>query len=189
MYKQDVRVEGLTATVDMLASTYAAVRPAGTPEGRPGMALSSVPVGRVRLDHVWLDMSCEVGIEPLGALVFNYLHAGAIHYSLGGEELAIVAGDIYLTADPELPYTARFGPHECTVAVVPSAVVHEVAQGAPGSHDWPIRFTGLGPVSPIAGERWKQVLSYVWTLARTSPNLAAQPLVAASAPACSSLRP
>lgn len=181
MNKQDIRVDGLSATVDMLATTYAAVRPTAVPEGRPGMALSSAPVGQVRLDHVWLDMSCEVGIDPLEALVFNYLHAGAIHYSVGGEELDIGAGDIYLTADPDLPYTARFGPHECTVAVVSPAVVHEVAQGAPGRHEWPIRFTGLGPVSPAAGERWKQTLSYVWTLARTGPGLATQPLVAASA--------
>jgi AraC-like DNA-binding protein len=164
----------------VLSELYADVRIA--PRGpRRGLRMTSAPAGPVRFDRVTFAMDVQARGIPLGRLIFGRLASGRVSHASGGPERHFGAGDAFLVAQPEHPYTAGTQDGDFELAIMPPDLPSRVAATAPGRRPEPVRFTGYEPVSPQAARLWTSTYGYVRDTVLTDPDAAAHPLVASSA--------
>lgn len=119
-------------------------------------------------------------VEPLRQLVITRLTTGRVDRRCGGADKRYDAGDLFITADPDLSYTATWSSGEILNCVIDPALLARVAAPAPGRRPQPIRFTGLDPHTPAAAEHWWATRNYVADLLH-NPTAAAVPLLVDSA--------
>lgn len=165
----------------VLSGSYANMRVDGRGQWS-GMWLSQAALTpAVRFDHCRFTMSFAADVNPLGALLFSTLGAGRAAYASGGSERLYQAGQVYLVAEPERPFTTKVEDTDGEVAVIDLALPGQVADTAPGRTQQPVRITGYEPVSPHAARQWQNTYAYIRDTVLASPEAGAQPLVAASA--------
>lgn len=166
----------------LLSSGYQTMRINGAGQ-RGGLRMTRVSLGpSARLDHnVFTGMSFDVTQgAPLGVLAVGYLRGGGAAVNSDGSARSYGPGDIFLAPLPGHPYTAAAADPEIEVTVLDPALLGQVAGTAPGRAAPPVRFTGYDPVSPQAAQAWRDTSAYVRGAVLTSPDAAAQPLVASS---------
>jgi AraC-like DNA-binding protein len=147
-----------------------------------GMRLSLATLTpAVRFDHFRFALSFAAHVNPVGALLFSTLGAGRAGYASGRGERLYQAGQVYLAAQPEDPFTITIENTDGEMAVIDPALPSQVADTAPGRTRQPVRITGYEPVSAHAARQWQHTYAYIRDTVLASPDAAAQPLVAASA--------
>ena len=166
----------------VLSGSYAGMRIAARGQ-RGGLSMTrSVLSPQVRLDHGRAALAFDITAgSPLGVLAIVCQRGGQAAYRSDGSERRYGPGDVYLTLQPDHHYTATLDHADTEVAVLDSALLSQVAGTAPGRARQPVRFTGYEPVSGRAAQTWKTASAYVRGTVLASPEMAAQPLVAAGA--------
>lgn len=145
------------------------------------LRLSQLWVGSVRLDQVRFAMDGEAEAEPAGALIFGHVTSGSVSFGSAGSERSLGPGDVFLAAQPEHRYTARIRHTHAELAVVDPSLANQVAITALGYSPEPVRFTGYHSVSAQAARSWKRTYAYARSQAKSSPGVAAHPLLAGNA--------
>ena len=113
------------------------------------MRLERAAAGPAQLHHVTFAMDFAADASPLGALVFGQLNSGLVSNGSSGSERRLRPGDVFLTAQPDAPYTATTQDTEVELAIIDPALPSQVADTGPGR-----RFTGYEPGSPPAAQLW-----------------------------------
>jgi AraC-like DNA-binding protein len=172
--------EDMELAEHVLSGAYAGLRISARGHRR-GLRMTHATAGPVRFDHVTLAMSMRVRGIPLGNLIFGRLASGRVSHVSDGSERRYRAGDAFLVAQPEHPYTAQTEDGDFELAILQPDLPSRVAATAPGRRQQPVRFTGYEPVSPLAGRLWASTYAYVRGTVLADPDAAAHSLVASSA--------
>lgn len=117
--------------------------------------------GTFALEAVEQFNHLDFGVDPLRRIVVTRVSTALVERRCGRAEGRYAAGDLFLMADPDLPYTARWSPGEILNCVIDPALLTRVAAPAPGRRPEPIRLTGLDPRSPAAAAHWWNTRRYV----------------------------
>jgi AraC-like DNA-binding protein len=170
----------LEAVRRLLIDTYGPMR-IDAPAEPHGLRLSRLWMGPIRLDRISFTMDGHAEADPLGVLVFGHVTSGSVSYASEGNERPQGPGDVFLTAQPEHPYTASIQHLHVELAIIDPSLVDQVAATSLGHSPEPVRFTGYRAVSPQAARSWRRTYKYVREQARAAPGLAGHPLVAGNA--------
>jgi AraC-like DNA-binding protein len=168
--EQVVEAMDLDAAHELLSAAYGRMR-LSAGEQRSTLRMASRTVGPVRFDQLGGHLGLEVDSEPMGTYLFGYLASGRIWYNSGGGDRFYSAGDAFLTALPDRPYTAGAEDPQASMVVFSQATVDEVAENA--------RFDGFLPVSPQAAAAWRSTCVHLQN--ELLPVFEDNPLVVANA--------
>ncbi|PPK67124.1 AraC-like DNA-binding protein [Actinokineospora auranticolor] len=163
----------------VLSDSYATVRIRAR-GARCGMWMTSVPVGGVRLDGVGFRMGFDAEVAPLGKYVFSELESGRVACGAGGAWRRYGAGDVFLPAQPDLPYRAAVDDGVFRVAVIEPATLEHVAR-TESDRSGPIRVTGHEAVSAAAAAYWRSTCRHLRDDLLANPEVLAHPLVVGNA--------
>jgi AraC-like DNA-binding protein len=168
----------------MLASAYGRMRISATRGQRHTLRLAQDRLGPIRLDDVSFTMGFHADGTPLGTLVFGHVTAGLIRNSSDGTERCWGPGQVFLTAQPDHPYTSTIEDSHAEMAIIDPALLNQVADGErDGGRAWgarqPVRFTGYEPISPRAAQRWRSTYAYLRDTVLAQPAQPAQPVTGA----------
>jgi AraC-like DNA-binding protein len=178
---EPIEVTDLERAEHILSSIYTSMRiDAGGQRG--GMRLAQAPLSpSARLDHVSFSMGITVQGTPLGVVHINHLRSGRAAYSTDGSSRSYGTGGVFLAVHPEDPYTARSEDADVQVAVIEPTLLSRIADAQPRRAQLPVRFTGYEPVSASAAQAWKSTSAFIRNTILASPDMAASPMVTASA--------
>ena len=169
---------GTEATEQFLSDTYARVRiRAGT--GPCGFRSGSVTVGAARLDRMEFRTCFEADVDPMGRYVFAQVHAGSLAVRSAEGERRYQAGDVFLTAQPDVTHHSMIADSALTVTTLDTVLIAQVVQNEPG-RDERVRFTGLDPVSAQAAGTWRKISTSTHDTVLANPETMAHPLVASN---------
>jgi AraC-like DNA-binding protein len=138
-----------------------------------------VDAGPFALETLEQFADLRLDSDPLHRVIVTRSSTAWVERRCGPADRRYAAGDLFLTADPDLPYTATWS-GEALNCVLDPALLARVAATAPGRLPEPIRFTSLDPCSPAAAAYWWSTRCYVADLVG-SPEAAAVPLLVTSA--------
>lgn len=145
------------------------------------MRYERTDAGPVAVDSLMQSGTLDFTIEPVDLrLVVTRMSSARLERACGGEDRRYAAGDTFIMAYPELPYTVRYHPGGARNCVLDPAVLSRVAATAPGRRPEPLRFTSLDARSPEAAANWWAAHAYV-TGVLESPEASVAPLVVAGA--------
>lgn len=122
-------------------------------------------------------MSVEHTSQPLGQLLIGRVLDGSIERRTDGQSVSAVAGDSFLIAQPDRPYTVEWDDVRLQMTCVGSAALAAVAPRA----GTPVRFTALEPVSAASARQMNKTVDFVTRDVLTNPAAATSPLVVGSA--------
>jgi AraC-like DNA-binding protein len=176
--EQVIETVGTEAAEQFLSDTYARVRihTRGAPSG---LRAGSVTIGAARFDRLEFRMNFDADVEPMGRYVFAQLHSGSLALRSAGRERRYLAGDIFLTAHPDVTHRSSIEDGTLTVTMLDPALIAQVAQNEPG-RDELVRFTALDPISPRAAATWQTICDITHDTVRANPDMVVHPLVAAN---------
>ncbi|GAA0927235.1 helix-turn-helix transcriptional regulator [Virgisporangium aurantiacum] len=117
--------------------------------------------GPFALESVEQFNHLDFAVDPLRLLVIARVSTARMERCCGRVDGRYAADDLFLVADPDLPYTLRWLPGAITCCVMDPGLLARVASPAPGRRPEPIRFTGLDPCSPAAAAHWWNTRRYV----------------------------
>ncbi|WP_328473832.1 helix-turn-helix domain-containing protein [Actinoplanes sp. NBC_00393] len=151
-----------------------------TEHERPAMRYQRTEAGPLALDTLVQTATMDFAIEPLdGRLVVTRSSSARLERTCADTAGRYEAGDLFLMAYPDEPYTVSFHPGGARNCVIDPALLHRVAANAPGRKPQPLRFTSLDPHSPQAAADWWATYAYVSGLLESPQPVA--PLVVAHA--------
>jgi AraC-like DNA-binding protein len=178
---EPIEVTDLDRIEHILSGIHASMRiDAGGQRG--GMRLTRAPLSpSARLDHIRFSMSFTVKGTALGVVHINHLRSGRAAYGTVGGSRSYGPGDVFLAVQPEDPYTARSEDADVQVAVIEPTLLSRIADAQPRRAQPPVRFTGYEPISAPAAQAWKSTSAYIRNTILASPEMAASPMVTASA--------
>ncbi|QLQ38421.1 helix-turn-helix transcriptional regulator [Micromonospora robiginosa] len=146
----------------------------------PRLRLDAVAVSpAARLDQITFGFRFHVRAEALGALVICHIGSGRLAYHpADGERTTYGPGDAFVPVQPERGFTADCAEADFRTTVLDPALLHSIAETAPGRRPEPVRFTSHAPLSADAAGTWDAVHAY----ARETVGLGVtgEPLVAGS---------
>ena len=169
-----VEIDEPDAVEDYLLQIYGSLR-VGAGGGRLGLTSQDAQLGRLRLQRMQFvgDVTVDVSVDQLGAHAIVGVTGGSIEQSNGGP---CAPGDVFVPAQPEEPYSAKWSCYAATVALIdPDDITMVVGLSASGA---PVRFTSYRATSRDAGRRWIALNHFVWSEILGHPS-ASSPLVAA----------
>jgi AraC-like DNA-binding protein len=123
-------------------------------------------------------MSVEHVAEPLGYPLIGRVLRGKIERQTDGETVRAGLGDMFLVAQPDRPYTARWDNVGLQIIRVRPAVLAEVA-GVPKAGK--LRFTSLVPKSPASARNLAATVDFIARELLASPEAADSPLLISGA--------
>ncbi|GGU23644.1 helix-turn-helix transcriptional regulator [Lentzea flava] len=168
--EQVVEAMDLDAVHELLSAAYGRMRLNGGQQ-RASLRMASRAFGSIRFDQLGGHVGVEVDSEPPGAHLFGYLRSGRIWYRSDGEDRFHTAGDAFLTAPADSPFTAGAEDPQADMVMFGQDVVDEVADN--------VRFEGCFPISPRAAAAWQSTCEYLRH--DLLPVFADNPLVVANA--------
>jgi AraC-like DNA-binding protein len=127
-----------------------------------------------RVDDAQLPSDLSFEVAHLDALAVTELRTGTIERNCGGVTGRLTAGDVVISAQPGLPYTAST--HQVRVRTT-TLNLAELDRVAGPAQDGPVRFTSLQPVSVAAAQHWVDVTDYLSAGLLANPEARAQPLL------------
>lgn len=130
--------------------------------------------GPFRVDDVQLPSDLGFSVPHLGALAIVQLRTGRMERDHGGATGRLAAGDVFISAQPGLPYTATT--HQVRARAT-TLNLTELDRVAVPEGDGPVRFTSFRPVSPAAARHWTDVTDYLSGGLLANPEARAQPLL------------
>ncbi|MEV0384696.1 helix-turn-helix transcriptional regulator [Nonomuraea sp. NPDC050643] len=114
-------------------------------------------------------------VEPLHAYIVSQTVTARLERTCDGVGSRYVPGDVFLLNQPHLPYAVRRLPGRSSATILDPALLDQVADSGPERRAWPIRFTGLDPISPAGAAYWRSTCAYVTELL-ANPVATALPL-------------
>jgi AraC-like DNA-binding protein len=137
--------------------------------------------GRFSVASLAHTMSVEHSAQPLGYLLLGRVLHGGAERRTGGDVLQAGQGDLFLIAQPELPYTIRWDSMELQLTRIDQdALTQLVGDTTPDAVGRPL-FTGLEAVSPAAARHCAKVLDFLTGDILPDPDALASPLIVGSA--------
>lgn len=155
--------------VDAMRSTFTAAygnrMRIGGDGDRLRMRYQRTEAGPVALDTLLQTATMDFEIEPVQQrLVVTRATSARLERRCAGSDGRYEAGDTFLMAYPDRPYTVRFHPGGAHNCVLDPAVLNRVAATAPGRRPEPLRFLSLEPRSRRAAADWWATHAYVSTV-------------------------
>ncbi|MFI7388278.1 helix-turn-helix transcriptional regulator [Streptomyces sp. NPDC049813] len=158
----------IEATEEFLSQAYAQMR--------IGNGTTDSSRARIRRDAMAGD------VTPLGRICLCVVHDGTIQdHGFAGVEDAFGPGDVVSFAPPELPYQNRICGARYNITMLDPALLNQVAATAPHAAAGPVRLTGHRPTSEGAAQHLRRTIVHVREHVLHVPEVAAQPLAAATA--------
>ncbi|MBM7864824.1 helix-turn-helix transcriptional regulator [Lentzea nigeriaca] len=168
--EQIVELTDLDEAQHVLSAAYGTMRIDGGRE-RSWMRMASRQLGSIRFDDVRGLIGLEVTSEPQQSYIFGHLESGRVRYRTNRDECLVAPGDAFLTAQPDLPYTAAIEDPRAMLVMVDQSVVDGVVDGA--------RFGGGQAVSACDAEAWRSTCVHLRD--QVLVGFAHEPLVVANA--------
>jgi AraC-like DNA-binding protein len=140
-------------------------------DGQGRFALQRQVLGPIELHHTTLGTRFTADMDDLPFLVVGRVNGGTMSVESARGVIANGPGDVFLSDVCDRPYRTWVDDLDLDMVVLDPALVAEAAGTMPC-------FTGNQPLSPSAGRRWGETLSYVrdhvlGTAAMRAPLLAA----------------
>ncbi|GAA2341083.1 AraC family transcriptional regulator [Streptomyces kunmingensis] len=169
-------------TEEFLSKAYARMRIGnGTPDASRAQIRRDTMPG-VSVDELDLDFDMNYAVTPLGKICLCVVHEGTIQdHGFAGVEDAFGPGDVVSFAPPELPYQGRICGARYNITMLDPALLSQVAGNDPNAKPGPVRLTGHRPTSAAGAQHLKRTIIHVRDAVLGDPEVAAQPLVAATA--------
>lgn len=172
---------------DFLVTAYGAQMRFRRADDRQIFRHRRTDAGSFALESVEQSDTVRLASGPLRMIVITRSTTATVERSSGPSDRRYAAGDLFLTADPQLSHTATWSGAVQNCVLDPDLLAR-VAAPAPGRRPEPIRFTTLDPRSPDAAAYWWATRCHVAELmgnaeAASAPLLidsAAQMLAAAT---------
>ncbi|MHC3472219.1 helix-turn-helix transcriptional regulator [Streptomyces sp. 7R007] len=172
--------DDLGRTEAFLSRAYARMRIGNDSAGTSRAHIDRTATDSFSVDELDLDFSMSYAVTPLGRICLCLVHEGTIQdHRYQGVEDSFGPGDVVSFAPPELPYAGRICAARYNITMLDPDLLAQVAGPAPGSR--PVRLTGHRPHSGAAGQRLRDTIGYLRDHVLAVPDLAEQPLVAATA--------
>jgi AraC-like DNA-binding protein len=172
-----------TADIDLiehaLNDSYGRMRIDARGERR-GMRLSTAALGPVRLDELDFRMSLHADIAPRRTTFIVQLTAGKARYISTDGDRRYGQGDLFVTGHHEMAYDVTVEQARIEIAILPPALLSQVADIEPRAVTRPVRITGADPVSAAAVRTWETTSAYVRGIALAA-DAGVQPLLIATA--------
>lgn len=140
--------------VEFLASAYGTGLRTGRLAGGDRLRHRRLEAGGFAVDTMHLPLKASWTVDPLGCLVVARVDGGRVERECGGVSNRYRIGDVYLVADPALPYRGHTDGTEAQTSMLDMSVFAQVVDSTPGRVPRPVRFTGFEPVSAAAGRLW-----------------------------------
>ncbi|GLY77748.1 helix-turn-helix transcriptional regulator [Actinoallomurus iriomotensis] len=148
---------------------------------RPRFRFVRVDAGPFTVDELQMPADLDFDADAVGRLIVTRIDAGAIERRSAGSRERFAAGEIYVSARPDLPYSARTLGLEAQTVTLDLSLLRHVAGAPDGEAPGPLRFDDFRPVTPAAAENWKRTAAYVTERLLTNAEAAAQPLIIGNA--------
>jgi AraC-like DNA-binding protein len=172
--RQEFETTDTEAAEEYLSRAYGTrVRLAGELGGQV-LRHSRADAGSFRVDDVQLPSDLGFAVPHLGALAVVELRTGTMECDSGGVTGRLAAGDVFVSAQPGLPYTATTHQVRSRATTLNLAEVDRVAGP---EKEGPVRFTSFQPVSAAAARHWADVTDYVRGGLLANPEASAHPLL------------
>jgi AraC-like DNA-binding protein len=168
--EQVVELTDLDAAQQALSAAYGMLR-VDSGRKRPWMRMASQSLGSIRFDDVVGRVEMEITGEPQQRYIFGHLDAGRLRYRVNDEERLVAPGEVFLTAQPGLPYKAAIDDPRTMLVVVDQSVVDGVVGG--------VRFDGCRVASLRAAASWRSTCVHLRD--QVLPVFEDEPLVVANA--------
>lgn len=141
-----------------------------------GLALRHYRAGApsFQVDDALLPSDLSFTVAHLGVLSVVELRTGTMERQCGGVTGRLAAGDVVISAQPGVPYTASTHQVQVRATTLDLTELGRVAGPMP---DGPVRFTSLQPVSAAAARHWVDVTGYLSAGLLANPEARNQPLL------------
>ncbi|BFU47368.1 helix-turn-helix transcriptional regulator [Krasilnikovia sp. MM14-A1004] len=173
-----VELTDADAIEHLLSGAYSTMRVRSSQP--PRLRYHRLDAGTFALDTFEQTAVLDVRVEPLQTIVVDRATTACVDARRRGCAGRYDAGDVFLAALPDQPYTARVMPGRIDVCVIDLALVTRVAATAPGRRPEPIRFLSPDPLSTAVAAHWWSTRQFVAELLN-NPEAAASPLIVGSA--------
>ncbi|MFJ8822493.1 helix-turn-helix transcriptional regulator [Streptomyces sp. NPDC102467] len=172
----------IAETEDFLSQAYARMRIGnGTADSSRAQIRRDAMTG-VSIDELDLDFDMSYAVTPLGKICLCIVHDGTIRdHGYAGVEDTFGPGDVVSFAPPELPYQGRICGARYNITMLDPALLNQVAAIDPTAKPGPVRLTGHRPTSAPAAQYLRRAIIHVRDQVLNDPDVAAEPLVAATA--------
>lgn len=171
--------DDLDVTEDFLSRAYARMRIGSGSPGSNRARIRRTGIGSVSVDELALDFEMDYSVTPLGRICLCVVHEGTVRdHAFQGVEDSFGPGDVVLFAPPDLPYTGRICNARYNITMLDPALLTQVA-GDAGSR--PVLLTGHRPRSAAAARHLHRTINHLRDTVLADPEMADQPLVAATA--------
>ncbi|MEV1022038.1 AraC family transcriptional regulator [Streptomyces sp. NPDC050264] len=172
----------IAVTEDFLSHAYARMRIGNGTAGSSRAQVRRDTMTGVSVDELDVDFDMSYSVTPLGKICLCVVHEGTIQdHGFARVEDAFGPGDVVSFAPPELPYQGRICSARYNITMLDPALLNQVAATDPTAKPGPVRLTGHRPVSEPAARHLKRTIIHVRDHVLADPDVAVQPLVAATA--------
>lgn len=168
--EQVVEMTDLDAAQEILSAAYGTMRIA-CDRGRSWIRMASRSLGPIRFDDVASRVEMGLASEPEQSYIFGHLDAGRLRYRVNGDERLVAPGEVFIAAQPGLPYTAVADDPQLMLMVLDRSALEGVVTG--------VSFVGGGAVSPRAVASWRSTCAHLRD--QVLPVFGGEPLVVANA--------
>ena len=155
-----VQVSGRADVHEFLETGYGAkvrvVERASARNCRPSLVHARIDVGPFAIDEVQVPADLEIFSDPLNKVCCLWPTSGRAASHCDGIAGAAIAGDVMMSAQPDLPHHTHIQDVHHIVVLMDPALVAGVAAGLPSDRaPLPIRFSNFAPVDGASAQRWK----------------------------------
>jgi AraC-like DNA-binding protein len=148
---------------EVMCAQYTSMR-LSTQGRRRGLRIAQDRLGPIRLDRTTFRMDFDAEGDPLDAVYIGHVLDGRLSYRNRGTDSVYVPGDVFFASLPDEPLKAYVREADCAFAVIPRALLGEVAHTRPDDSR-SVQLTGFVPVSAQATERWVRTYAYARSVA------------------------
>ena len=174
-----IDITDLAEACDFLSRAYGPVR-ISTPDKITPVQVTGLGAGPLRLGQTDLPMTVDYQAAPDSQVLIGYVVAGVVRWQTEGQAAVFGPGDVAVLKQPGQVYQGRSESACVRTVSFEASVLYQVADGLPDRAPFPVRFTGMTPVSAAAADRLRSTVDFAWNLLAGNPAAGDQPLVTGS---------
>lgn len=174
--------DDLGVTGDFLCHAYARMSISSSTPETTRARIRRDTMASVSVDELDLNFDMSYSVTPLGKICLCVVHDGSIEeHAFHGVRDDFGTGDVVLFAPPDLPYKGRIRNARYNITMFDPGLLGQIAATDGDPLLEPVRLTGHRPHSPAAADHLKNTIAYLRDHVLADPDIAAQPLIAATA--------
>ncbi|WP_327179350.1 helix-turn-helix domain-containing protein [Streptomyces sp. NBC_01335] len=169
----------LEATEEFLSRAYTPMRIGGRPSDTQTRIVRTAAEG-LTVDRLTFGYTMSYTANPLGQVCLITVHSGSMVDTTEGRHEVYGAGETFLIAPPDRPYTGALHSARYTISMFDPAVLGQVAAAGAHSAPGPVRLTGQRAHDVGANRRLGSTVAFLRDQVLTGPT-PPDPLVVATA--------